>query len=234
MVGSLINKRELCVETFEYTFELSEPILFQAGQYVFLTFKNPKFPDYQGSRRYFTIASSPAEKNKISVATRLRESGFKKELHALPLGGQIDVSSPEGDLVFPESTDIPLVFIAGGIGINPFMSMMRWMKDSGKENSVTLFYSNKLKDSTPYFDELEALEENLTNLKVIHNMSQDKNWPGFQGRINVEIINQYVPDMKSALFYIVGPENMGHEIENMLISLGVNDDKINREDFAGY
>lgn len=234
MVGSLINKRELCIDTFEYTFDLSKQLSFQAGQYVFLTFKNPKFPDYQGSRRYFTIASSPTTTGTITVATRLRDTGFKKELHQLPIGGNIEISDPDGDLILPKNSEIPLVFIAGGIGINPFMSMLRFMNQTNLQSPVTLLYSNKKLETTPYFTELKDLERRLKNFKLIFTMTDDDNWTDQTGRINKEIITRHVKKPESSLFFIVGPEKMGQTIEEYLIDLGIDDDNIKREDFAGY
>lgn len=234
MIGTLVNKSELCVDTFEYTFKLAEPISFRAGQYVFLTFKKPKFSDYQGSRRYFTIASSPVKKDIITVATRLRDSGFKKELHQLPIGGIIDVSDPDGDLVFPETSDHSLVFIAGGIGVNPFMSMLRYMSELNLHTPVTLIYSNKMEETTPYFSELRDLDKKLKNFQLVMTMTKDNNWKGRTGRVNIDMIKQHVTEPMKTVFYIVGPEKMGQTIEENLIELDINDDFIKREDFAGY
>lgn len=234
MTGKLINKRELCPNTFEFTFELPEPLSFTSGQYVFVTLTQFNIPDDRGPRRHFSILNAPSNISQVKIATRIRETGFKQTLNTLAIGETVDISKPYGEFVLSDDIQKPLVFIAGGIGITPFMSMLNWMKENDKKTPITLLFSNKSKDTTPFFTELESLARELSDFQLIMSMTQDETWTGEKGRIDAAKIQKYVPDLSSPMFYIVGPEEMNQAVEDILNELSVPEDHIKREDFTGY
>ena len=234
MIGTLINKRKLCLGTLEFTFELPESISFTAGEYVFVTLTKLDIPDDRGPRRHFSILNDPQDSGHVKITTRIRDTGFKQTLNALPFGGTVDISTPYGDLILPDDEKTSVVFIAGGIGITPFMSMLSWMQDDKRQTPVTLLYSNKSRDTTAYFDELQNLAKEMSNFTLVMFMTQDELWSGETGRLDAAKIQKYVPDIQTPIFYIVGPEGMNQAVEDILTELRVPEDHIKREDFTGY
>jgi ferredoxin-NADP reductase len=233
MRAFLRSKRDLCSETTEFFLEVSEPFEFIAGQYTFITLQSLIKPDERGPRRHFSIASAPNEMPTVRIATRVRETGFKQTLSWLEMGTELDISKPYGDLIL-DDTNIEVVFIAGGIGITPFMSMMKDVTDNHKKRKITLLYSNKNKATTAYFDEIQNLARSNPNIHPVITMTQDETWAEEKGRFDSAKIQKYVPNSTNANFYIVGPENMNQAVEDMLYSLRIPDDHIKREDFTGY
>src|SRR6476660_8113463 len=119
--------------------------------------------DDKGLRRHISVATSPTERGVLGLCTRLRDTAFKQTLAELQVGDEVDVEQPKGDWALPEDTSPAYVFIAGGIGITVFRSMLRYIADTGEPYKVTLIYSNRDRASTPFLDELQELEQSLPN-----------------------------------------------------------------------
>ena len=234
MQAFLRSKHELCPGTTEFSFEVSEPFEFCAGQYIFLTLEDLIQPDERGPRRHFSVASSPNEMPIVRIATRIRDTGFKQTLNTSSLDTQVDVSKPYGELVLPDDPNVELIFVAGGIGITPFMSMMRYITERNESRKITLFYSNKNVETTAYFDEIQGIAQQNPNIHPIFTMTQDETWTGEKGRLDSAKFQNHVRNLTNPIFYVVGPENMNQTVEDILVSLSIPDDHIMREDFTGY
>src|SRR5205823_10385210 len=139
--------------------------------------------DERGPRRHISAVTSPTESGVIGLCTRLRESAFKRSLAELPVGAEVEVEPPKGTFVLPEDASRPLVFVAGGIGITAFRSMLRYIQDKGLSHRVTLIYSNRDRESTAFLPELEAIEQANPNVRLIVTMTEDDDWPGERRRI---------------------------------------------------
>ncbi len=158
MRATIKEKREVAKGTLFVLFDLlGEEVDFRAGQYFWLTLLDPPYDDEKGPRRHISVATSPNERGALGLATRLRDTAFKRSLAELPVGTEVDVEHPKGEFVLPPETDLPYVFIAGGIGITVFRSMLLYIAEERLPHRVTLVYSNRDRESTAFLDELTEL-----------------------------------------------------------------------------
>jgi len=219
------------VESF--TFRPDRPFAFRAGQYLQITL--PHFPgDGRGWRRYLTAASSPTETD-VMVAVKMPEkpSRFKRALSSLPLGGQITATGPAGDFVLPKEQSKKLVFIAGGIGVTPFRSMVKYLADEKQERDVHLLYAVESSEDLSFTDIFELTPGVKTTYLV--KKSMNSSLPSNEvGQIDKEKVSRLVPDWSSRWFYVSGPEPMVRSVIRELRSLGVSRHRIKRDYFSGY
>ncbi len=235
MQGVLKKREEIAKGTILATFDLlGQAIQFSPGQFVIIKIPNLLYPDERYGRRNFSIVNSPNTKGIIQIATRISESGFKKTLLEMPLGSSVELGPIAGHFLLPETSDRPLVFIAGGIGITPFMSMLSSIKEQSMPYTITLLYANKDQASTAFFEKLQELKASIPLLKLVFSMTQDPAWSGATGRIDAIFIKKYVPDLQKPFFYVVGPPAMNDAVYKTLIDLGVLPQNIMREKFVGY
>lgn len=234
MIGKIINKKEVAKGTLQVTFELSQTIDFKPGQYFFVNLPHLYYPDERGNRRQFSINNPPSENQILTMTTRISDSGFKRTLSELPLGTTVEVGPIAGVFTLPEDTQKPLVFIAGGIGITPFMSMLTYVKETSIPYKITLIYSNRDKDSTAFFDELQSCEKDIPNFKLIATMTDDPNWIGEKRMVDAEFIKEYFPDVNAQSYMVVGPPGMVAAVEKALKEAGVTQENIKIENFTGY
>lgn len=234
MVGKIIDKKEIATQTLLVTFAIEERLTFKSGQYIFVTLKNALYPDERNNRRHFSIVNSPNQRGIITIATRLRDSGFKKSLKELPLATEVELGPIAGNFILPEDTKRPLTFIAGGIGITPYISMLRYIAEEKLPYNITLIYSNRDKESTAYFDELENFKVQIANFKLIITMTEDPNWIGEKRRIDAKFIKDYIKDINEPLYFVVGPPTMVDALQRALLEAGVGIENIKIENFTGY
>src|SRR3990167_7992904 len=226
-----IRREQLTEDTYSHYFEKPLGFEFAPGQYNrwFLNIENP---DERGSRRPFTIASSPLEKD-LMVTTKKGITSFKKKFFDLKEGEELDIFGPLGTFVLNEQDLKPKVFLAGGIGITPYYSMLTYAFEKKLKNNITLLASFSNKSETIYFDELTKVSKDLPNIKIIYTLTKEE-LPGFEnGRINEEVIRKYA-DVSSSVFYIVGPPAMVSSMEELVANMGVSEERIDIENFTGY
>ena len=155
MQATIKEKREVAKGTLFVTFDLGgEDVEFEPGQYFWVELLDPPYDDEKGPRRHITVVTSPTEKGVLGLATRIRDTAFKRSLVEMPEGAAVDVEQPKGSFALPEDTSKRYAFVAGGIGITPFRSMLRYIADKGLDYDVTLVYSNRDVESTAFLDEL--------------------------------------------------------------------------------
>src|SRR5215212_7661513 len=189
MRARIKEKREVAKGTLLVTFDLlGEEVDFTAGQYFWVTLLDPPYDDERGPRRHISVVTSPNERGVLGLCTRLRDTAFKRSLAELPVGAEVDVEEPKGNFVLPEETDRPYVFLAGGIGITVFRSMLRYIADEGLPHRVTLVYSNRDRQSAAFLDELTELAGRAENLRVVATMTQDAGWDGETRRIGPALL----------------------------------------------
>ncbi len=222
MKAKIIGKTEVATETLQVTFATSEPFTFKPGQYTSVNLAN--------SKKHFSIVNSPDEKGIITIATRLRDSDFKKSLKELPVGTEVELGPISGSFVMPENTSKPLVFIAGGIGITPYMSMLKYAVERKLPYKITLLYSNRDQNSSAFLQDLK----NIPNLKLILTMTDDPNWQGEKRRIDASFIKEYFPETNANLYFVVGPPVMVEAVQQALLEAGVDIENIASENFSGY
>ena len=159
MKAKIAEKREVAKGTLYVVFDLlGHEVDFKPGQYFWVTLVDPPYDDEKGPKRHISVATSPNDRGVLALCTRLRDSAFKRSLAELPVGTEVEVEDPKGSFALPEDTDPPYVFIAGGIGITVFRSMLRYIGEEKLPHRVTLVYSNRDRESTAFLDELPELE----------------------------------------------------------------------------
>jgi ferredoxin-NADP reductase len=230
------EKQEVAKGTLLVTFDLlGREVDFEPGQYFFVTLPDIGHQDEKGLRRHITVVTSPNERGVLGLCTRLRDTAFKRSLAELPVGAEVDVEEPKGDFVLPKEVDKPYVFIAGGIGITVFRSMLRYIAEEGLPHRVTLVYSNRDEESAAFLDESAALERDNLNLRVVLTMTEDPDWKGETRRIDAELLRDHLDaELGSYTYLVAGPPGMVEAMEQTLRDAGVPEGQIRPERFSGY
>lgn len=224
LVLSLKEKRELAKNIQEFTFTPDQAFSFKSGQYLEWTLAHEKM-DSRGNRRYFTIASSPTEKNvKLGVKYNSPPSSFKNTLFSFSEGDKIFAGQLGGDFILPHDARKKLVFLAGGIGITPFRSMVKYLLDRRERRDVFLFYAAKSDDEVAYRDVFSEAQVEI-GLKMRYVIGS---------RLDAELLKQEVPDYSDRIFYISGPIAMVNGFKKMLLSMGVSRLNIVTDYFPGF
>jgi len=120
----LSSRNSVAEGTMAFYFARPMGFSFQAGQASDLTLLNPPETDSEGNIRTFSIASPPFEEQ-LTFATRMRDTAFKRSLKVVPLGSEVQIAAPSGSFTLHKNANKPAVFLAGGIGITPFLSVVR-------------------------------------------------------------------------------------------------------------
>ena len=230
------EKQEVAKGTLLVTFDLlGAEMDFTPGQYFHVTLPDLGDNDDKGLRRHITVVTSPNEKGVLGFATRMRDSAFKRTLRELPVGSEVDVEPPKGRFGLPDDRSRPLVFVAGGIGITVFRSMLRYIHEERLPYSVTLIYSNRDRESTPFLDELRELEQALPDFKLVLTMTQDPGWEGETRKVDGEFVKDYLEDdLNEYTFLVAGPPAMAEGVQGALQKAGVRDENLIAERYSGY
>jgi ferredoxin-NADP reductase len=230
-------QKSLCAGTTAFYFDKPHGLAFQAGQFVNVSLPNPREPDPEGNSRALSIASAPYERN-LMVATRLRTTAFKRTLNSLPPGAELLLQGPFGSMTLPRKTTRPAVLLAGGIGITPFRSLVWSETESLSARELFLFYSVRVLEEAAFFEELQQVEQINERYKFICTVTRPQEskiaWPGQTGRISIELLSKWIPDLSLPIYYIAGPSPMVIGVRQMLISAGVAEEDIRAEEFYGY
>ncbi len=235
MKAEVKEKKEIAKGTLLIKFDVSDKeISFRPGQFFFITLLNPPYNDERGSQRHFTIVNSPNEEDTITMTTRIRDSAFKKSLYQISIGTEVEIGDISGSFSLPDQKFKKLVFIAGGIGITPFISMLRYIIEENLDYQVTLLYSNRNKESTAFLEELEDMVKNNKNIELVLTMTDDSNWSGENRMIDPQFIKEYISKPNSYFYLISGPPAMVEATYNALLKVEVKDEKIKTENFSGY
>lgn len=233
----LKEKIQLAPDIFDFVFSTDQKFSFTPGQYLEWTLSHEN-TDNRGNRRYFTLASSPTESDiRIGVKFYENSSSFKKALLSLTSEHPIMAGQLSGDFIMESDPNKKYVFLAGGIGITPFRSIIKNLVDTNSKRDIVLIYSAKTADQFVYQDIFIAAQEKL-GIKIIydltHSESAPPNWTGKFGRLTGEMITTDVPDYKQRIFYLSGPHSMVTGFEETLKTIGVSGQKIKTDYFPGF
>lgn len=231
---TLVGIEQKAAGVYDFVFASDRRFTFRPGQYLEWTLGH-RYPDDRGNRRYFTIASSPTEKHvRLGVKFYDPSSTFKRALAAMKPGSKISTSHLAGGFVLPKNKEKKLVFIAGGIGITPFRSMIQYLLDTKEARSIVVFYANKTAADIAYRDILDRAQAELGIQTVYALSNETKPLPGvFMGQINAKLIAQQVPDYRERTFYLSGPHGMVDAFKHTLVDMGVSRFKIKSDFFPG-
>jgi ferredoxin-NADP reductase len=237
LILKLEDVNKIAENTYDFIFSPDRKLNFKPGQYLEWTLQHEKM-DNRGMRRYFTIASSPTEKDIImGVKFYDKPSSYKQSLISLKAGEIIVASQLSGDFILPKDTNKKLLFIAGGIGITPFRSIIKYLIDTNEKRDIVLFYSNKSFNDIAY-KEIFDLAAQKIGTKIIYCLSDQKSmppdWAGETGFISKEMIEKYVPDFMERMFYISGPRSMILTFKKVLKDAGIRKNYIITDFFPGF
>lgn len=235
--SKLLNRVEVAEGTMAFHFEKPSGFEFKPGQAADLTLLSPPETDSEGNTRTFSIASDPYERQLMFV-TRMRDTAFKRSLKRVPMGTEVQMSSPMGSFTLHRNSAKPAVFLAGGIGITPFFSVVRQADHDRLGHKLYLFYSNRRPEDAAFLETLQSLERTNPNFQFIGTMTDmprsKKKWVEETSVISKEMLSKYLSNLQGPVFYIAGPPAMVTAMGQMLVASSVDEDDIRTEEFAGY
>jgi glycine betaine catabolism B len=235
---TLKEKRTLAADMSEFIFAPDKKLSFLPGQYLEWTLPHKK-SDSRGFRRYFTIASSPTEPD-IKLGIKIdkdHSSTFKKHLAEMDNKDVLAAAQLAGDFTMPEDKTKKLVFIAGGIGVTPFRSMLQYLTDTKEKRDIVFLYTVPDPKELAYRDIFEKAGKEL-GLKYYYIVTRSENapldWTGKIGRITPELVKEVAPDFKDRVYYLSGPNAMVETYKKLLSQLGIPWNNIKTDYFPGF
>jgi ferredoxin-NADP reductase len=225
MKFTLLERRVEVPGVESFIFQPAEPVSWKAGQFFHYVLHHEPTDD-RGSDRWFTISAAPFEKLP-RITTRFapeKGSTFKAALAAMKLGEAIEMGDLDGDFTLEDPAG-KYVFIAGGIGITPFRSILAELDHEGKQPTITLLYANR-DQNIVYKEELEAFAGRNPNFKIHYIISPE--------RVDEAKIKALIPDHEKPVFYVSGPEPMVIALGEILKGMGVPADHVKEDQFPGY
>jgi ferredoxin-NADP reductase len=225
--------KEIIPRTYNVTsfrFPRAAALNYKPGQFLFVTIK----AEGKELSKHFSISSSPTEKTHIEFTKKLSDSDFSTALKALKEGDWARIDAPYGKFTF-EGEHEKIGLLAGGIGITPFQSICKYCTDMRLNTKVTLLYGNRTESDIAFRKELETMQQQNKNLKVVFILGEASNgWKGATGLITTEMIKKEIPDYKETVFYTCGPPAMVQIMTKLVEQLGLPKTQLNREYFTGY
>jgi glycine betaine catabolism B len=237
LIISLKDKIKISPDVYDFIFGLNRKLAYRPGQYMEWTLPHQN-PDDRGNRRYFTLASSPTENNlRLGIKFNQNSSSFKKTLLDMNGDHKIVAAQIAGDFTLPANPKQKLVFVAGGIGVTPFRSMVKYLIDTNQKRQVTVFYANRNASDIVYQDIFDQANRNL-GIKTVYVLSDKNNipagWTGKVGHIDAKMITEEVPDWRERTFYISGPHALVTAFEQTLAQLDIPEKQIKTDYFPGF
>lgn len=232
----LKDRQEVAEGTMAFWFDTTgTDFTFEAGQNADYLLIDPPQTDAEGNMRTFSFASSPTHKDAYMITTRMRDTAFKNVLKTMPLGTKVKVVAPLGNMTLHKDSSKPAVFLAGGIGITPFRSMIEWATVTKQPHPITLFYANRNRAAIAFFDDLKTWAKKNAQFTFVPTIdATEPGWTDEVGHIDAAMIKKHVPDFLKPIYYLAGPPAMVTAMRTMLIDGGVSKDNIKLESFTGY
>jgi ferredoxin-NADP reductase len=232
----LKDKKEIATGTMAFYFNKPDGFTYKAGQFGDFTLINPGDTDDEGNVRGFSLSSAPFEGD-LMLATRMRDTAYKRYLKTMPIDTVITMDAPYGSFTLQNNTKIPAVFLSGGIGITPVRSIILQATHDKTAHRIFLFYANKTPKDAAFLDELAAARQSNPNFTFVASMTNaegSKEWQGERGVFTREMLQKYIGDLTLPIYYVSGPAAMVTAIRKTLNDAGVDDDNIRTEEFPGY
>lgn len=234
---TLMDRQRVARNTMAFWFDTDGAHYeFRAGQHADFTF-GQAFVNCEGDNsRTFSLANSPHDRHLAMIALRMRETPFKMSLKTAALGTRFKVSRPRGSFTLHKDANRPAVFLAGGIGITPIRSILRWATEEHLPHKLYLFYSNRVSEDAAFLEELEGLATRNRSFTLIPTLTRGKSptWPYENGQIDLNLLRRYVHGLNGPVYYVAGPSGMVTAMTTLLHSSGISDDDIKTEEFGDY
>jgi ferredoxin-NADP reductase len=223
---------QVAANCYDFVFSTPRPLTFAAGQYLEWTLPVPR-GDTRGNRRYFTVASAPTEDGvRLGVRFYREPSAFKRALARMQPGDTIHAGQLAGDFTLARDRSEKLVFVAGGIGITPFRSMLQYLLDAREQRDIVVLYAVENRDDVAYRD-LLAEARRILGIEIVFAIANDARPGEHSGYIDGSLIARAVPDFTERTFYVSGPPAMVNSVRTMLRQLGVHRRRIRTDFFPG-
>ncbi len=233
----LLQRAPVAHETLACAIERPGGFTFRAGQYIDVTLPDPPYDDLLGPTRSFSIASAPGERD-LLLLMRLRDSAFKRAMAEMPLGSPLLLDGPADDLSLTVEDGRPAVFLAGGVGVAPFLGAIRDAAENGAPLNATLFYSNRRPEDAAYLAELKSLAERVTNFRFIPIMTgmeqSTESWTGETERIGAQLLARHLPSLRGPRYYLSGSTLFISGVRQEIARAGVPASDIRIEMYTGY
>ncbi|HET8671812.1 MAG TPA: FAD-dependent oxidoreductase [Candidatus Saccharimonadales bacterium] len=232
MNATLDHIEDIAPNIKTFWFNPVHPVQYTAGQFIELHLPHPN-PDQRGQRRWFTLSSSPTEGPLIGITTRFatdHNSTSKQTLRALQVGTSVSMTEPMGDFVLPKDASLPLLFVAGGMGITPIRSIIKYLYDTRERRSIQLLYGVHHADELVFAPLFEAYTMQFTPVAK----ESAAGWKGEVGRLTPERILKEANCSKGTLIYLSGPEPMVEAFDKALKDNGIDKHRIITDFFPGY
>ena len=235
--STLLGRTDVAEGTMVFQFEKPHGFVLKAGQYIDLTISESQHGSSNGLAHTFSIASSPFDEE-LLVTTRMRNTVFKQALSILPIGSGVKIEGPMGSFRLHNNTARPAVFLAGGIGIAPFLSMLSHAAGAKLRHPIVLFYANRYLEDAAFMNPLWQLERANPRFRFIPTLTRTsknyRGWKGETGHISSEMLVTQVGIVRGPIYYIAGPPTMVAATRRTLSEAGVDEDDVRTEEFAGY
>ena len=233
----LRGKEEIADGTMAFRFEKPGGFAFKAGQFGDFTLINPVETDAAGNTRGFSLASAPYEGD-LMLATRMRDTAFKRVLRTMEIGAEVSLDAPYGSFTLHNNSRIPAVFLTGGIGVTPVRSIVLQAAHDNLPHKIFLFDSNRRPEDAAFLNDLIEAQGKNPNYTFVGTMTEMQNsaqeWNGVTGYIRKAMLEKYVGDLTVPIYYLAGPGSMVTAMRKTLNEAGVDDDNIRTEEFSGY
>lgn len=233
----LLRREPVAQDTIAFHFERPARFAFKAGQAIDVVL--PEVLDGAGKkeRHAFSIVSAPFEDG-IAIATRMRDSAYKRALAALAPGSSVEMHGPFGSLTLHGDARRPAVLVAGGIGITPFVSMLRQAAHDRWPRPMALIYANRTPRGAAYLSELQQLARSTDRFRLLATMTAAErtadDWEGETGRIDEVLLRAAGMGLEAPVYYLAGPPGMVEAASAAMARAGVAEDDIRSETFYGY
>lgn len=234
---TLADQQRIARDTMAFWFDKNgSSFPLRPGQHADFVFSHSCIGSESDHSRTLSIANASEEKEPVMVAMRMSKSGFKTALKASPLGTKFIVSRPRGSFTLHMDVNRPAVFLAGGIGITPILSILQWATKQRLPHKLYLFYSNREADDAAFSEELEDMAARNRNFVLVPTITGQRTmaWPYEKGRIDRSMLKRYLPTLNGPIYYTAGPSDMVRAMNALLSSLGVSPDDTKTEEFGEY
>lgn len=233
----LLERAPVAHETLACVIERPRGFDFRAGQYIDLTLPDPPYDDLLGPTRSFSIASAPGEPD-LLLLMRMRDSAFKRAVADMPLGSPLLLDGPGDDLSLTVEDGRSAIYLAGGVGVAPFLGAIRHAAENGTPLNATLFYSNRRPEDAAYLTELASLAEEVAGFRFIPIMTgmeqSTESWAGETERIGARLLARHLPSLSGPRYYLSGSTLFISGVRQEIARAGVPASDIRIELYTGY
>jgi predicted ferric reductase len=223
MIVKLKERKEIVKGVWQYTLDLNgQQIIFEPGQFFTLTLFNPPFTDNRGNSRIFGFTNSPG-KTDIEFITHTGPSAFKKSLEQLPVGSEMEIDKVNGERVLPQDSTHKIVLIADVIGLAPFLSILRKVRDDKLDFDIKLFYVFENSEKAIFLSELESFANENSKFKLVTTNA-----------FVLDLITRNLQEPNNYKYFIRGEQKFVVPVFSALKSLEIDASNLSMEIFTGY